>query len=191
MATKIETFDPVSIKDTSLQFKDDSSKIGCLGSIEGETEMREIVKRCEGVEVRKRSKPEKMNLTLSAHVKVEVLRKVYGLSDDDLKPGIWKYTQDAKGEEFVLTANVIDEFEDVTKLIAFPNCVSETGLAISIENGADEVAEIELEFTVYPDDNKSFYYESFIDELDGDDAEEIQDEWHTDFDTELVVEESA
>lgn len=188
MATVVETFDAVSVKNTSVQFHDDegkSTRIGCVGSISGETEMRELVKRCEGVEVRKRTRPEKMNLTLSGHVKVSVLRKVYGLSNDDLKDGIYKYSTNAKGQEFTLTADVIDEFEDVTKLIAFPNCISATGLQFTIENGADEVAEVELEFTVYPNESNDFYYEALIPEIEDD---EVQEEWHTDFSYELVEE---
>lgn len=186
MATVVETFDAVSVKNTSIQFHDDegeSTRIGCVGSISGETEMRELTKRCEGVEVRKRTRPEKMNLTLSGHVKVSVLRKVYGLSNDDLKEGIYKYSTDAKGQEFILTADVIDEFEDVTKLIAFPNCISATGLQFTIENGADEVAEVELEFTVYPNESNDFYYEALVPEMEDD---EVQEEWHTDFSYELV-----
>lgn len=189
MATVVETFDAVSVKNTSVQFegkdgtKEPGEKFGCVGSISGETEMKELVKMCEGVEVRKRTKPLKMNLTLSAHVKVPIIRKVFGLSDANLKPGVYKYSKDAKGKEFTLTADVVDEFEDVTKLIAFPKSVSATGLKFTIENGADEVAELELEFTVYPDEKDNFYYEALTSELDD---EIIAQSWHTEFDYSLV-----
>lgn len=191
---KIETFDPVSIKNTSVQFKGDdkdkSTKFGCVGSIEGETEMKELVKHCEGVEVRKRVKPEKMTLTLEGHVKVDVMRNIVGLENKDLKKGIYRYSTDAKGKEFTLTGDVEDEFEDVTKLIAFPNCISNEGLKFSIENGADEVAEVEMEFDAYPE-GKDIYYEAIIDELDDDDKDDIQEKWHSEFDMDLIEEPSA
>lgn len=186
MAKVIEEFDAISVKNTSVQFHDDeeeSTRIGCVGSVAGETEMRELVKRCEGVEVRKRTRPEKMNLTLSAHVLISVLRKIFGMSDENLKPGIYKYSTTAKGKEFTLTADVIDEFEDVTKLIAFPHCISATGFQFTVENGADEVAELELEFTVYPNDENDFYYEALVPELEDD---EVYEKWHTNFNYELV-----
>lgn len=185
MSTVVEVFDAVSVKNTSVQFHDSetSGKFGCLGSIGGETEMRELIKRCAGVEVRKRTKPEKMNLTLSGHVKVAIIRSIFGLSNEDLKAGVYKYSQDAKGKEFTLTADVIDEFEDQTKLIAFPQCISATGLQFNIENGADEVAELELEFTAYPDEEGNFYYESIVAETEDD---ELAKKWHSDFNYDLV-----
>ncbi|MFC0525776.1 phage tail protein [Pontibacillus salicampi] len=189
MATAVETFDAVSVKNTSIQFIDsdgtqqDGSPIGCVGTIGGETELKEIVKRCEGVEKKKKTKPIKMNLTLSAHVKQSVLRGIFGLSNQGMKPGIYKYSEDADAKDFILTADVIDEFEDVTKLIAFGNCTSATGLKFTVENGADELALMELEFTAYTDDKGNFMYEALIPELDDD---TIKDTWHTQFNTSLV-----
>lgn len=189
MATVVETFDAISIKNTSVQFHgsdgqiEPGQKIGCVGSLSGETQMRELIKRCEGVEVRKRTRPERMDLTLSAHVKVGIVRDIFGLSNDDLKAGVYKYSKDAKGKEFTLTADVVDEFEDVTKLIAFPKSISATGLQFTVENGADEVAEMELSFSVYPDENGNFYYEALTSELDD---ETLADTWHTEFSYELI-----
>lgn len=190
MPKVIETFDAIAIKNTSLQIhnnngtKENGEKIGCVGSISGETTMRELVKRCEGVEVRKRAKPERMDLTLTAHVKLALAREIFGLTNEDLKPGVYKYSKDAKGKEFTLTADVVDEFEDETKLIAFPKCTSATGLKFTVANGAEEVAELELLFSVYPDEEGNFYYEAVISELE--DAE-MADEWHVDFQHELVA----
>lgn len=189
MATKVETFDAISLKNLNLQFhgnEEDTQLIGCIGSLSGETTLRELVKRCAGVEVRKRSKPESMQLTFSGHVRVDVLRKIFGLSNEGLKEGVYSYSSDAKGEEFTLTGDVIDEFEERTKLIAFPQCNSATGLQFTIENGADEVAEVELSFSVYPDSNNKFYYEAITEELDEVDAAAIIEGWHTDFNYELV-----
>jgi len=188
MSTVIQEFDAVSIKNASVQFFDgdtqqNGTKFGCMGSIEGETEGIEIIKKCEGVEVKRKFKPVKMNLTVNAHIPVQVARDFFGLRNTNLKPGIWSYGELSKGKRFVLTADVIDEFEDVKKIIAFPNCTNTTGFRISIENGADEVAMLELSFTALKDSLGEFYYEAFVDELDD---PTIADTWHTQFTPELV-----
>nr|BDD47233.1 hypothetical protein 7 [Bacillaceae bacterium] len=189
MATIVETFDAVSIKNSSVQFFNTDGtqtpgvKFGCVGSVEGETTLKELIKMCEGVEVRKKTKPEKIDLTISAHIPVPVIRDFFGLKADNLKPGIYAYAKESKGKEFVFTADVIDEFEDVTKLIAFPKAVSATGFKFAIENGADEVAEMEVEVTCYPDEKGNLYYEALTSELS--DAT-VEDAWHTNFNYALV-----
>jgi len=190
VAEKIITeFDAVSLRNVTAQFFEGGTpapgtSFGCAGSVEGETESIEIVKRCAGVTTKKITKPQQMNLTYSGHLPVKVLRDVFGLTNEGLKPGVYSYGQDARPKNFILTADVVDEFEDVTKLIAFPGVTTSTGLKIQgIENGAEEVAEIELEFTVLPDENRQFYYEALVPELDD---QTVADQWHTAFSRELV-----
>ncbi|PTY77352.1 phage tail protein [Heyndrickxia sporothermodurans] len=187
MPTTIEEFDAVRITNFNIKFKGEQTaqSFGCVGQLEGETEMITIVKKCEGVETKSKSKPQKMTLSLNAHVKVAPLRSIFGLSNEGLKPGVYSYGSNSKSKDFVLTADVIDEFEDLTKLIAFPNCTSSTGLTLSIENGADEVAELELEFTAMVDDNKNCYYEALLDELAD---TTVAETWRTNFTPDLVKE---
>lgn len=189
MAEVIKEFDSVTIANASIQFfengeQQEGTKFGCVGQLESETEIVEIVKRCAGVEVKKISKPQKSNVTISAHIPINVFRDFFGLSNKDLKPGVYSYGADSKGKNFVFTADVVDEFEDVTKLIAFANCSSATGLKLSIENGADEVALLELEYTALPDDNRKIYYEALIPELEDD---KVATDWHKTFTKELVT----
>lgn len=186
MAAKVvEEFDSVRISNFAIKFKKDqvAQAFGCVGSIEGETEMLTIVKRCEGVDTKSKSRPQKMTLTLNAHVRVDSLRRIFGLSNEGLKPGVYSYGSDSLGEDFALTADVIDEFEEITKLIAFPNCSISTGLTLNIENGADEVAELELEYTAMVDSNRKCYYEAFVDEVSD---TTVINQWHTNFTPELV-----
>jgi hypothetical protein len=188
MTTVIKEFDAVSIKNASIQFKKDGvqqegTKFGALGSLEGETELKEIVKKAEGIEVKRKSKPVKMTISASAHIPVQVARDLFGLRNKDLKPGIWSYGTLSKGNDFVFTADVIDEFEDVVKLIAFPNCTDNSGFKIGIENDSDEVAMLEVEFTVLPDTLNNFYYEALVAELS--DAS-VATQWHTQFTPTLV-----
>ncbi|WP_340689497.1 phage tail protein [Halobacillus kuroshimensis] len=189
MATIVERFDPVTITNLGVQMvgddgtKEDGQKFGAAGSVGGETTLREITKTEEGIEVAKKVKPQKMDLTVTGHVQVSVLRDIFGFKTDDLKPGVYSYGSDSKGKRFTLTADAIDEFEDVTKLMAFPNCTSAIGFVFTIENGADEVALMELTLSAYPDDTKQIYYEALIDELDD---VTVSDTWHTQFDRTLV-----
>lgn len=190
MPTIVETFDAVSIKNSSVQFfqsngtKSPGVKFGSVGSIEGETTLKEIIKMCEGVEVKKKTRPEKIDLTISAHIPVAVVREFFGLKTDNLEPGVYAYSTNSKGKEFIYTADVIDEFEDVTKLIAFPKCVSATGFKFAVENGADEVAEMEVEITCYPDEQGNLYYEALVSEID--EFSGIAASWHTNFTYDLV-----
>ncbi|KZR58361.1 hypothetical protein [Pseudobacillus badius] len=188
MVKVIEEFDAVSIKNASVQFIENGTqqpgtKFGCVGDISGETELLELVKKCEGIEVKKKTTPQKMTLTVNGHLPVKVVRDVFGLSNKDLKPGVWAYGSDSKGKNFVLTADVIDDFEDIVKLIAFSNCSSSTGFKFSIENGADELAQMELEFTALVDSNNKIYYEALVEELEDD---EVKEKWHTNFTPDLV-----
>lgn len=189
----VKEFDAVSIGNASIQFIEDGQqqegeKFGCIGQLESETEIIEIVKRCAGVEVKKKGKPQKATVTVTAHVPVSVFRKYYGLKSDGLKAGVYSYGTDSKGLNFTYTADVIDEFEDVTKMIAFVNCSSTSGLKFTIENGADEVALLEFEFTSLPNDDRQIYYETIIDELEGEDKTDILENWHKQFTPELVNE---
>ncbi|MEB9454439.1 MULTISPECIES: phage tail protein [Bacillus cereus group] len=188
MTTIIEEFDPMSFTNVGIQFikggtQQTGTKFGCVGTIEGETEMREIVKKCEGVEVKKTAKPSKMTMTLSGHLRVDVLRKIFGIKTEGLKAGVYSYGTKSKGESFVLTADVIDEFQDLKKFVAFSNCASTTGFKFKVENGSDEVVETELEFTALKDSNGEFYYEALADEVED---VQIKEKWHTQFTPELV-----
>ncbi len=186
--TIIEEFDSMSFTNVGIQFieggiQQTGTKFGCVGTIEGETEMLEIVKKCEGLEVKKISKPSKMTMTLSGHLRVDVLRKIFGIKTDGLKAGVWSYGAKSKGKAFILTADVIDEFADLKKMVAFSNCASTTGFKFKVENGADELAETELEFTALKDSNGEFYYEALLDEVDD---VQVKEKWHTQFTPGLV-----
>ncbi|PGM62494.1 phage tail protein [Bacillus cereus] len=188
MVKVIEEFDSVSIANASIQFKkkgtqEPGTKFGCVGTIEREPESKELKKVCGGVTMKKKSKTTEIKITVSAHIPVKVARDYFGFDTAGLKPGVWVYGSESKGYDFAFTADVVDEFEDVVKLIAFPNCSNSTGFKFAIANGEEELAMMELEFTALPDDLKKFYYEAFVDELS--DATVAQ-KWHTQFNSALV-----
>lgn len=186
--TKVETFSAVSTNNVAIKFDGETASevIQCVGSISAETEIQEIVKLCGGVEIDKLSKPLKINMTLTAHVPLPVYRKFFGLTEDAVKfkEGVQHYGRNSKGKSFSFVADIVDDFEDVTKLIGLPKCSSTTGLAFTVENGADEVAQLELEFTALMDAEGNFYYE--LAEPETVDAT-IVNEWHTNFSTATVL----
>lgn len=187
--TIIEEFDAVSIRNASIQFfksgtQEQGTKFGLVGKIEGETELSELTKKVGNLEVKKVVKPNKMNLKVSGHIPVKVLRDYFGLTNDKLKPGIYAYGTLSKGNRFVFTADVVDEFEDLVKLIAFSNCNNTSGFKITIENGSDEVAMMELEFTGLTDDLGNFYYETLIAEISD---QTVAEQWHKSFKSSLVT----
>ena len=187
MATNkiISTFDNVSIGSLAFNFKNAEAGLvaDCVGKLSGETEMQEIVKKCGNTEIKKISKPTKMTLKITAHVPMDIYRKFYGLKHDEaLKAGIYSYGQDSKGEEFALAVNVVDDFEDNNKLLAFLNTISTGGLTFEIENGADEVAALELEASVMIDEFGKFYHEAIAQELE----EDITDAWMSKLSPEIL-----
>lgn len=182
----INDFSAVSIKKASLQFFEAGEKqagipFGCMGTLDAETEMVEKTKNCEGV-IETISIPQYMTVTVEGHIKKDVVRDLFGIKTEGLKDGVYSYGISSKGKRFVFTADVIDEFEDVVQLIAFPKGSSVTGLTLSIDNEADETPYMELEFRANADEKGNFYYEAFYDEVE----EAIQTAWHTEFNVTLI-----
>ncbi|WP_042682548.1 hypothetical protein [Anaerosalibacter massiliensis] len=186
MTELITDFSPVSIKNASVQFlkggvQEEGKRFGCMGTLEAETEVAEKVKNCEG-SVQTITIPKFMTVTVGGHVKRYVIRDIFDIKTEGLKKGVYSYGTTSKGRRFVFTADVIDEFEDITQLIAFSNCSNMTGLSLSIDNDADEVAYLELEFQANADDLGQFYYEAFVDEVE----DTVKEQWHTKFNSTLV-----
>lgn len=181
----VTTFDNVSIGALSFNFAEAEAAIvaDCAGKLSAETEMQEIVKKCGATEVKKISKPTKMTVTITAHVPMEVYRKFYGLHHNEaVRAGVYSYGPSSTGVQFALAAKILDEFEGNAKLEAFLCCTSSSGLTFEIENGADEVAALELETSVMVDELGEFYHEAIVAELD----EDISDKWMSKLDASVI-----
>lgn len=124
-----------------------------------------------------------MTLKIEAHVPMEIYRKFYGLNHDDaLKAGVYSYGPSSKGTPFSFAGNIVDDFEDNHKLVGFLNVSSASGLTFEIENGADEVAVLELEASVMKDELGYFYHEAIAAEMDTD----ISNQWMTKLDADTL-----
>ncbi len=173
-----------------FKFDGESSyeSVECIGSLEEEMTVRTVTKSCRGVVRKKRSRGTGEGaLKLSAHIPWAIYTKAFGMNLDSLKDGVKAYGKNSIHKVFSLVGHVIDE-DNNEKLKAYPNCTITTGVVRKIENGAEEVAELELEIGVMPDDYGNGMYETVVEELTDD---SVAKNWMTAFTPEMVQVASA
>jgi hypothetical protein len=154
----------------------------CIGSYEEELTAKVIVKKCRGVVRKKIVKGTgEGSLKITAHMPYDIYTAMYGMNLDSLIEGVKGYGQNSVHPNFSLVAHVEDE-DGVEKFKAYPNCVIETGKTSKVENGAEEVALIELEVSVAPDEYGQGMYEALAEDVD----ETVADTWMTAFTPALV-----
>lgn len=156
--------------------------MSCVGSSEEELEVKVITKNCRGRKAKEKVKGTgNGTLKESLHVPYEIYNKVYNMTRDTLANGVVAYGQNSTHPEFSITQKVLDE-DDVMKYKAYPRCIIESGPTRSVENGAEEVAELELTIALLPDDYGECMYEALAEGLD----DSIASKWLEDFTPELV-----
>lgn len=190
--SNIEVFDECKITDTHVKTYDrktgtlsseKAKKLGCTGKIELSSEYKTIVKNCEGVEVNSARKLVKLTGKISAHMPLAIARTMFGLSNEGLKAGVYGLSDTSNTPKMCLTTKAIDLFTDEEKLICLPKISFTSGFAKTIDNTVEEIAEVELEFSAYKDENKQFYYEACASEVDTD---TIANKWLEEFTPTLV-----
>lgn len=155
----------------------------CVGSCEEELETKVVSKSCRGVVIKKTVRGAGTGkLNISMHMPWDVYTDVYGMNLDTLIEGVKAYGTNSRHKNFATTQHVFDE-DGVEKFKAYPNCIIETGVARKIENGAEEVAEIELEVSLMPDEYGNCVYEALADELTD---ETVKTNWMTKFTPSMV-----
>jgi hypothetical protein len=185
MATYDKVFSDFEVKETSIKFANDVSAeaIGCVGSLEESFNVKTITKKCEGTVIKTKVKSDGSGeLKVSLHMKYDLYVKTFGMMFNTLKDGVYAYGSNSNHEAFALTAKVLDE-DNIVKYIAYPNCVASSGIAKKIENGAEEVAEMELTIAVARDDYGHSKYEAIESELTD---ETVKTTWLTNFNYDLV-----
>lgn len=178
-------FSDFELKQLGFKFKSatEYASVPCVGSCEEEMGAKAITKSCRGVVVKKIVKGTGSGtLKVTAHVPWNVYTSAYGMNLKTLIEGVKAYGRNSIHEGFALVADIEDE-DGAEKLKAYPNCVMETGVARKIENGAEEVAELELEISVMPDEYGNGMYEALVSELKD---ETVKTAWMQNFDPSLV-----
>ena len=173
---KIETvFSEYEIKNSSIKFASAEAftKIGCVGSAEEELAVIVVQKKCEGQVAKSVSKGATSGtLNLTLHMRHNLYVEAFGMALDSLKEGVYAYGKNSRHKEFCFVAEVFDE-DGNKKLIAYPRCVMASAPKGTIENGAEEVAEIEVEINLFADDEGNVKYEAVVSEM----TEDISAQW--------------
>lgn len=185
---QITEFDSWSIANSSIQFlkgttQEPGVKFGSVGTLSFEPETTTLSKREGRVITKEKVVTTKLNVSVSAHIPVAVARDFFGLSNEGLKSGVYSYGEGSLGKDFVWTADVIDDFEEITKLVAFPKASNSAGLTLTIDSTQEELALLELTFSAVADIAGQFYYEAIVPELED---PTIAEQWHSEFKRSLV-----
>lgn len=140
----------------------------CVGSIEIERETKTVIKKCRGVTKKRKTKPTgNGTLTLKMHVKLNLYRKLHAMTNEGLQPGVYAFDNTNAMPEASVTVRVKDE-DDNIMFLGYPRCKVEEINKLSIENGAEEVAELEMKLSYMPDDFNKGEYQALEAELTGD-----------------------
>ena len=187
---KLETvFSEYEIKNSAIKINGDSSgtfvKVGCVGSIEEALDCITVTKKCEGVVKKTVTKGAGTGeAKISLHINYNLYVSLFGMDQDGLKEGVYAYGTGSRHKEFTYVAEVVDE-DGNKKYIAYPKCSVKTGPGNKIENGSEEVQEIEMTFSLYSDENTNCKYECPVVEL-GEDIDGLKTKWMTAFTPDLV-----
>ena len=183
-ANKYNEFSEFELKQLNMKTSSDEryEECGAVGTAEEELEAKTVVKKYRGVNAKQRTKGTGAGtLKLSLHMNYEKYNEMFGKKNDQLKDGVVAYGQNSTHQEFALTALVLDE-DDEKKLKAYPRCIITNNPGGKIENGGEEVAEIELEIAIMPDEHGYAMYEALYDGAD----EEVRTAWLESFTPDLV-----
>ena len=183
-------FSEYEVREMGIKFKSGTEyqTANCVGSSEEEMESKVISKSCRGVVVKKSVKGTGTGtLSLSLHMPYAIYTQAYGMDLDSLIDGVKAYGQNSVHEGFAITQHVFDE-DGVEMFKAYPNCIIESGKTAKTENGAEEVAEIELEISLMPDEHGNGMYQALASELTEGTA---KNSWMTAFTPEMVQAKSA
>lgn len=178
-------FSEYELREMGIKLKSGSEyqAANCVGACEEELDVKVITKKCRGVVFKKTVKGAGTGkLKISMHLPWSVFTQAYGMEPDDLIEGVKAYGQNSRHEDFAITQHVFDE-DGEEKFKAYPNCIIETGVSRKIENGAEEVAEVELEVSLQPDEYGNCCYETLASELED---ETIKTQWMTAFEPSMV-----
>lgn len=180
--TNVTVFSEYEVRQANVKVGERVWPIKCIGKWEEAMEARKTVKKCRGVVAKQRTRGTGAGTCkVTAHIPMELFNVLHGMEDDELAEGVYAYGTASLHPVAVITLDVFDE-DDNEKLKAYPVCTVTTGPTRNVENGAEEVAEVDLEVGVAPDDTGRGVYEALASNL----SEEIKTAWMEGFTPELV-----
>ena len=189
---KVTSYSEYEVTKIGFKFEGEDAyvSVACVGSSEEEMEQKAIKKKCRGVETTVAVKGTgKGTVKVSLHIPIAVYDNFYGMKLDSLIDGVTAYGRNSRHKRFAMVQEVEDE-NGILKNKAYPSCIVETGKKSKVENGGEEVAEIEIEIAVAPDEFGNGVYEAIPDNLDEEGKAKIAD-WMTAFTPEMVQLEQA
>lgn len=181
-----EVYSPYEVDQLAIKVAGDESftRDDCVGKLTVERKTKTVTKSCRGV-VKKRKTKATGNgtVTLSMHVKLDLYRKINGMTNSGLQPGVYAFDNTVAMPEVSILARVKDE-DDNIMYKAFPRCKVEEINTMEIENGSEEVKEVEMKLSFMPDDYNKGEYEALAEELTG--SVLNADNWMTSFSSALA-----
>ena len=178
-------FSEYELRKMAIRFDNESTAVeaSCVGSCSEELDVRKVTKKCRGITVKTRVKGSGTGkLTISMHVPKDVYDGMFGMKLDGLIDGVHAYGQSSTHPEFCITQEVYDE-DGNKKFKAYPRCIMESGVSRSIENGTEEVKEVDLDISIMPDEHGMGMYEVLDSELK---EETVRTNWMSKFDPETM-----
>lgn len=189
MARQVTEFSPNQVTGLWFQFKNtdnDVDYIKCVGTISGNSKTKTLRKKC-GRSEQEMTVPTGMTVDLSAKFPIETVQSIYGFTKEGLKKGISGFGTKSTGSKMVIVARVLDTFEGIEKMMAFPVVYTNSGFSFAIDNENEEVANMSVTFDAGEDENQMYYYEAVIGDGTGDTIIETDaKKWETGFTTTLV-----
>lgn len=178
-------FSDFELDQLGIKFKNDAEyqSANCVGACEEEMESKVITKTCRGTVCKKIVKGTgNGKIKITAHIPWAIYTEFYGMSLDTLIEGVKAYGKNSVHKGFGAVMHIKDE-DGEEKYKAYPNCVMESGVVRKIDNGAEEVAQLDIEASVMPDEYGNGLYEALASELAD---ETVKSKWMTSFTPELV-----
>lgn len=168
----IEQFEDFNIEEGAVQFlgvnnepDGESKEFGFVGTLSIEPETQQVVKNCGITQLKNVTKTAFLNVTIAGHINRSVADGLFGLSNDGLVTGVKALDKNAISKSICFTAKVYNMDRTEFKYIALPIVQNVSGFIKSIDNGATEVAYVELEMNALFDKNGKAYYEALDSEL--------------------------
>jgi hypothetical protein len=116
------------------------------------------------------------------HMRYPVFLAAFGMDNQKLKKGVHSYGKNSVHPKGCFTCRVFDE-DGIEKLKAYPNVTFDEFFARKIENGSEEVAEIETTLAIEPDELGNGLYEALVNDIED---EDIISKWLNEFTPNLV-----